>query len=727
MLVAAVILMGSLFSYAQDQDPSSIWYRAFLTYESTLELEKQGKYLEALNKCNEAKTLYDGLAYQHPQFQPEIVKYKRQVVADTRLRIIDANRRRQRGEAPRPNLPPPPTQQALPGNRELPSVGSPGSGSVGSLPSYEQNRGTQINQPSTPPQYYDGPKGSGNVLPSWSPNPIVGRAANEMLEDVRRQEDAWQSQMDRLSRENRQLKAERDAYERRLNQVEEELSYSRRKEAEYQRQLELTSQSPGNQAQKINQYKALLKQTMDQLAAANQLNERLVGQLRAAREKIRIQDEQISRLKAERDNLASIIEGKGLGTQALRDLMEQNRRLAQRLDLAEKVAMKTADDNKQKERDIAVLKSEIAKVKVERDKLVDENAQHQVQIENLHRKLEMLSDGLDETDREKLARMAPEQRAENELLRSMVLKQLRRQAQQKQAKELLLRQLDRVGARSSALLEIVEDIARGPQLSPEEKALFRAPQLAELIDSASSPMTAEDPGVYNGTLAAPAAGNPVANQKLEVELSQLDKSARLDFKEGRYAEAEIGFNKYLHYRPKSVPCLCNLGVLKLALKNYTEAENYLQKAIAIDRDSGRAHYLLGRTYFLQNRHDEALQHLQQGLTLEPNNAKAHNCIGVIASQKGWVARAEKAFSYAVKIEPKFGDAHFNLAVLFSSMDQPDAQKAGFHYFKALDLGIPRDAAIEDFLKKSATTIGKATHRRTVPHSSPRNTAVGGQG
>jgi tetratricopeptide (TPR) repeat protein len=543
-------------------------------------------------------------------------------------------------------------------------------------------------------------------LPSWSHNPNIGRHANDILSEVRREEVRKDSIIRELTRENQKLKAERDANRARLKVVEEQLAVSRQKQEEYRRQMESFGRDPLNQnyQRKAQQYKALLEETMAELQASTELNGRLVRQLREARATIERQDAQIKQLQSEKENLAKVIEGKGVGSEALQDLMEQNKRLTQRLDLAEKYALRASNDNKQKEQDIALLKSEVEKVRVERDRLVVENVRHQQQIESLQKKLELLSDGLSEDDQNSLANIAPEQRAENELLRSMVLKQLRRQAQLKQAKELLLRQLDRVGARSEVLMEVVEDMARGTQLSPEEKALFRAPQFKELIESAS-PLESGGEVVYLSAPAGASGRNVVDGQKITVELAQLDKSARLDFQEGRYAEAEAGFLKYLHYRPRSVPCLCNLGILKLAVKNYGEAREYLQKAVAMDKTSGLAFYLLGRTYFLEEKYDEALSHLEQGIQLEPDNAKAHNCVGVIASQKGWTSRAEKAFSKAVDIEPKFGDAHFNLAVLFSSREQSNFEKAKEHYFKALELGIPRDASIEYYLKKTAVSMG----------------------
>ena len=70
---------------AQDSlDPSDIWYRGFLLVQAAQELETQGKHLEALNKLTEAKPLYDHLAQQFPDFQPEIVKDRRHLIAEKR-------------------------------------------------------------------------------------------------------------------------------------------------------------------------------------------------------------------------------------------------------------------------------------------------------------------------------------------------------------------------------------------------------------------------------------------------------------------------------------------------------------------------------------------------------------------------------------------------------------------------------------------------------------------
>ncbi len=754
LIACAVLLLASTFrpcATAQEGlDPSEIWYRGFLLVQAAQDLEAKGKTLDALNKLTEAKPLYDHLAQQFPDFQPEIVRERRHLIAEKRDELKLAMRPDAvangagsefappsanglpatlgAGESPRsPAIAPPP----LPGGEFARAPGdfggSPRGGSFEidgeegefALPTWNEGASQAL------------PRDGAAPLPGMprveSRSAAVGAIANSLHSDLSSKDAliSW------LNDENQKLRNEVKQREQLLQQVNSELVRARASREELMHRIAAAEAGGGGLGaqQKIDQLKTLLRDATTQLETATQRNEQLVAAMEQSQQEMQKMRARMGELERERDNLLEVVQGGGNGGKALKELMDRNRGLAEQLDRAEQLAESLSELNKEKDDDIALLKSEITRIKLERDQLLTENERHQQSIEDLQKKLELLSDGLTAEDKQALASATPVERQENELLRSMVLKQLRRQAQMKQAKELLLSQLDRLGARSDVLLGLIEDMARGSKLSDEEKALFRAPQFEEIIaaagaseesaagapESAASEGSAVEGGegpVMTATLVAagraPEGISPdgvIENQKLSVELAQIDKAARLDFKEGRYAEAEAGFLEYLRYLPTNVPCLCNLGVLKISMKNYSEAEYFLEKAIAIDGKSGLAYYLLGRTYFLQDKLDEALEKLESGLTFDPQNAKAHNCVGVISTRKGWVDRAQRAFVNAVSIDPDFGDAHFNLAVLHATKDQPDPAEAGKHYFRALHLGIPRDATIEGFLKEAEEAGG----------------------
>lgn len=735
-LLACVLLSAFLAACpvrAQETlDPNEIWMRGYLLIQSSQDLESKGKYLDALAALNEAIPIYDHLAQHFPDFLPQIVRDRRMLNAEKRDELKAAER--SRGNAPKPA---PPVAEAAPSLPNAAAPARPLAIAPPPLPGHDFAAPTGMPPGSSmkiePEGEFAMPswnEGASQALPRAEAAPVpgmprvqtgsagsVGAIATSLYNDLAGKDAhiGW------LNDQNQKLRNQVKQREEMLRSVNIELGRAQAERDDLLRRIAAAESGPGGtEAQeKIEELKGLLRDATRQLEDVTKQNTQLVATMEKTQEEMSKMRVRMAELERERDNLAEVVRGEGNGGKALKELMDRNRTLTEQLDRAERLAASLSELNKEKDDDIALLKSELTRIKLERDQLISENARHQQSIDELQQKLEKLANGLSEEDKQALASATPVERQENELLRSMVLKQLRREAQMKQAKELLLKQLENVGARSDILLGIVEDMARGSRLTEEEKALFKAPQFEEIIAAASDAAPATSPAdaeakaqgapVMTATLVAAGKGPStpasldgyVEKQKLGVELAQIDKAARLDFNEGRYAEAEAGFLEYLRYLPQNVSCLCNLGVLKITMKNYSEAEYFLEKALAIDGKSGLANYLLGRAYFLQDKLDDALAKLEAGLTYDPQNAKAHNCVGVISTRKGWIARAERAFVNAVSIDPNYGDAHFNLAVLHTTKEQPDAKEAGKHYFRALHLGVPRDATIESFLEDAA--------------------------
>ena len=104
----------SPFADAQDVglEPMDIWYRGFLLVQAGEELKKQGQYLEALNKLTEAKPLFDHLAQTYPEFQTEMVRERRHLIAENR----DELKHLMRQNAARPPTAPRQIPQAVPIN-----------------------------------------------------------------------------------------------------------------------------------------------------------------------------------------------------------------------------------------------------------------------------------------------------------------------------------------------------------------------------------------------------------------------------------------------------------------------------------------------------------------------------------------------------------------------------------------------------------------------------------
>ena len=79
------------------------------------------------------------------------------------------------------------------------------------------------------------------------------------------------------------------------------------------------------------------------------------------------------------------------------------------------------------------------------------------------------------------------------------------------------------------------------------------------------------------------------------------------------------------------------------------------------------------------------------------NARARHYLGVITSKMGMIDRAEREFKNALAIDPAYGEADFNLAVLYATKNPPNWSDAKKHYNDAVKKGVKADPAMEKLL------------------------------
>jgi tetratricopeptide (TPR) repeat protein len=526
-------------------------------------------------------------------------------------------------------------------------------------------------------------------------------AGNQDLGQIHQSRVQWmQGEIDRLNQRNKAVEAELEQRQRYLDRIQMEMAKARQEAAEREKQFQMANANPELKAQ-ADELERLLNVALAELDKSNQQNQVVLAELDKTRKELDALRREKDSIEQERDELVAIVDG-GESAASIQKLMGENRRLRDRLAQAEAMAKQLGEETRDKDVEIALLKEQIQRIDSEREQLLAENRRYDSHIAGLQQRLRELGQELSPEELSQMASVSPKLIEENELLRTVILKQLRRQNQIKQTKQILLEGLDKLGNEAADLYALVEDMATGPAISPEERKMIREPDVEELV-AATAVAQVNATIIVEGEEPDGTGGGILEVKNMEQELLQIQKAAKLDFQEGRYEDAEENYLNFLRYRPRNVVCLCNLALVKITTKQYDDAQSLLEKAIALEDDNGTAYYLLGRTHYEQGRFDEALSRLNEGIRFDPKNAKAHNCVGVISSQKGFANRAEEAFTQAVTIDPKYGDAHFNLAVLFTTGAKPDAKRAMDHYKKAIGLGIPRDATIEDFLENSLFT------------------------
>ena len=72
-------------------------------------------------------------------------------------------------------------------------------------------------------------------------------------------------------------------------------------------------------------------------------------------------------------------------------------------------------------------------------------------------------------------------------------------------------------------------------------------------------------------------------------------------------------------------------------------------------------------------------------------------MGLLAAGGVVAPPAEAALRRAIQIEPSYGSAHNNLAVIYLMQQPPSFELARWHYQKALASGHPRNSELEKML------------------------------
>ena len=324
-------------------------------------------------------------------------------------------------------------------------------------------------------------------------------------------------------------------------------------------------------------------------------------------------------------------------------------------------------------------------------------------------RIEELVRQLDETSGE-LARLkllpipsAEEQRllAENDLLRGIILRQIKMQNRRDEAFAAVEAELAGLKVESATLAGHLKVLATPVlELSPEERSLFKDP-VSLLTETAPSAMevdlaitmpTAEE-SVRNLQ-----AGSPQGASALTPEARELVRTAQDFFNDKNYEDAEKVYQEIAGMMPENYFVLSNLGAVQIESGKLSAAEVALGRAIELSPDDSFARTHLGIAYSRQGRFEEARAALTAAIELNPQDAIAYNYLGVCLAQQGLRDDAETNLKKAIELSPEYANAHFNLAVLYATTKPPAFELARQHYDRATQLGAAPDDSLERLIQ-----------------------------
>jgi tetratricopeptide (TPR) repeat protein len=167
-----------------------------------------------------------------------------------------------------------------------------------------------------------------------------------------------------------------------------------------------------------------------------------------------------------------------------------------------------------------------------------------------------------------------------------------------------------------------------------------------------------------------------------------------------YDTAEQKFSEVLRQDEANVYVLAHLAEAQFAAGHLADCEKSLRHALDVDANDPASLYLLGLLRYRQNKLDEALAALSLSVKLNPTNSATQNYLGCVLADKGLRPAAETALRKALQSDPDYADAHFNLAVVYAGNQPPSLELARWHYKRAMALGHAKSATLEKLLAEN---------------------------
>jgi len=763
---------------AQD-DPAREYFSAYQEFQRAERLEREGRTSDAIAKFRYVATQLGQIKSQFPDWQPMVIDFR---LGKTKEAIV-----RLEGSLDSPTLGPPPDLPMADENEDvLPPVTTPS----------RRDPGSAAPTISISPVDESGP-------PPAVEESLPADPAGEPEVDAQRLRDQLSAEKSR----NEELLAKVQQGEAELSNASMELEKTKVVVVDLTnklRQLEeaggLPTEASNAANEQIEKLTAAAKELEAAVAAATSEKEELNGRLAENTEggeemqgRVEKAEARTAELEAERETLATardeavkaaeeaktevqtlttrVAELEEERTQLIAardtaqqeaaeaktaleksaDLIEANRQLEGKLAEAAKQIEGMTSDVSAKEEVIKGLQTDLDAVRTElasaQSKLRDDRARFdQLQLANdqLLKEYDEVTGALAAVKLgDVTAAEAKLIQQENEVLRGIIMRQIKEQARREQAYRLAQEEMERLEIRSDTLNDKINELAKPTlELSAAEQEMLKRPVVTVLEANAGTisaqvellkPKTdelaseggeaapaegteqsvAEAPAGAEGTAAVdpaasaageepPAAEGAAAATSLGTEMPPevmaLITEAKDQFVKGNFAGAEKLYQQFVELNPNSVVGLANLGVAQFRQGKLTAAQLALEKAIAVDPKDAFSLTTLGAVMIEQSRIQDAMTFLERANESQADDPITLNYLGVASSQLGQFGKAEQSLRRAITVDPKYAEAHFNLAVIYATAKPPSIALAKRHYEKALELGSTPDKRLAAMLQ-----------------------------
>ena len=674
--VTVILFLRASVIFGQQDDPSDIFLKAYLSAQQGEKLEHQDRFKTALAKYRFAGSLIEELRKSHADWQPAVVEYRGGRISEAILRLQDRITRQTQLNASTSPLP-----EIAPAAPESDAWSEPGPEVVAPQPTEtvierSQDKGIKV--------------ATKNLRDKIAELQAALEKARGDVEIARKEKDVIDI---RLKETNSKLE-----------RAQNDLGDARKSEGQARDQLAQLQESVNGERNVDNERQQLrveVAQLKEAVAAAEGARVTAEKQRNDIQAKFAEANNHTIAIECEREDALSQLKSAKESEEHFRSLLAENNDLQQKLATAEEKLSKLSDGDPQTTKKLTELEQQVAQLQQRLTETENRNfylaaraAELDVELEHLDTELQAATvAGPHSKESSQLAK-------ENQLLRSIVVRERQEEARRDEARRVVFVELDRLKVRSDLLNKQIEFLAQPvTKLSLEELALFRQPVVAISNDKPGffeasfvfEKKSTADRG--KATATPPAPGNALAN-----ELQGVARIAHKNVQEGRYRTAQKQYETILANDPTNLDALSNLGIVYFRTGQMRSAESTLKKAVAIAPNDDFVLTTLGIVHYHQSRFDDALKELRKAIEINPNSAMAHNYLGITASQKGRQQEAEKEILQAIAKNPSYADAHFNLAVVLVTTQPSSKELAREHYARATALGTQPSPPLEKLLQ-----------------------------
>ncbi|MCW5691403.1 MAG: sulfotransferase [Pseudolabrys sp.] len=149
------------------------------------------------------------------------------------------------------------------------------------------------------------------------------------------------------------------------------------------------------------------------------------------------------------------------------------------------------------------------------------------------------------------------------------------------------------------------------------------------------------------------------------------RDALTALQQGRFADAERQFSRFLKGHPDHVGALNLLTIALLNLQRFAEAEPVIARAIALNQSSDVSYYNYGLILKQRGKLKEALEQFDRALALNDKVADTWNNRGAVLNDVGHYGRALADFDRAIALNPKLAAAYLDKGQALAALQRFD--------------------------------------------------------